>query len=630
MILPGMLVVALVCIARLSGLLQVQEWMALDTFARSCPPHAAPDRIAVVSISESDYQAIGEYPLSAEVISQALIRLQQYRPRVIGLDIFKDFPAILSETPLSETIQSMPNVVVAERAFSSKESMNVTPPSNIAPDQIGFVDLEADTDGELRRTVLAAVGENGEIKYSLAVQLTRKYLATEGLDFNLGATPTEPIEFEGHTLPKFFPNTGGYIRANVNNNQALIHFCALQRPYETVALPDLLAGNVDADRFRDVIVIIGNVASSVQDTFITSAVRETLYSRQLLGNISEPTTRKTATTKLIYGVEIHALTVKQLLSSVIDEPCFLRALPDVGEYYWIVLWGLVGMTLSVLFQSPWKTVVGLVVAALVLTGLCYWLMLRNWWLPVVPAGLSLWGAGLVTAFFDRDMRAELAQRKAAVERTYEAIHNGPLQRLAAILRSLDRLSPSQIHRQLQDFNDEIRTVFERMRENSDTRGERLYLANNTMLSLQMPLSDLLYSVYEDTIAQPLPGFSSVQTFLSPDFNCLSQNRFSLECKRGFCLFLQEALTNVGKYAVEATMVDVSCTLEGDWYRLSIIDNGLGITEETVAENLKTGEGTRQAIALAHRLRGRFRRLPSATEVRGATGTLCEIMWPKKH
>jgi len=634
-VLPGTLVVALVCLVRLSGLLQVQEWMALDTFSRSCPDNTGGERVAVVSIGEADYRAVGEFPLSAAVISQALSKIQQGQPHAIGLDIFTDFPTITSQPPLRATIDSMPSVVVAEMAFNPKESMNVSPPIGLSPDQVGFVDLVADTDGGLRRTVLAAAGEDDALKYSFALQLARKYLAAEGIAFYPGESPADPIQFGGdHVLPRFFPNTGGYVRTPVDNNQALIHFCVLQTPYQTVSLRDVLAGNVDVERFRDKIVIVGNVASSAQDTFITSAVRETLYSRQLLGD--SPSAASATTTKLIYGVEIHSLTIKQILSSVLDKPCFLRALPDTGEYCWIWAWGIVGMTLSVLLRSPWKSVVSLVLAALSLIGLSYWLLLNNWWLPVVPAGLALAGAGLITAFFDRDMQFELLQRKATVERTYEAIHNGPLQRLAAILRGLDGLSKPEIQRQLQECNGEIRTIFERLRQDADMHSERLYLTNTVALDLKLPLSDLLYRVYEDTIAQPLPGFSTVRTFLSPDFECLEQRRFSLEEKRGFCLFLQEALTNIGKYALDATMVDVTCTIESGWYRLRIIDNGLGVTAETMSRSLIAGEGTRQAIALAQQIKGRFRRVPRAGlgavtggESQRPEGILCEMVWPKR-
>ena len=629
--------IALVCLVRLSGLLQVQEWMALDTFARSCPvAEGMPDRIAVISIDEADYREIGEFPLSAAVISQALELIEQYQPRVIGLDIFREFPTITSELPLKTTIQSMPNVVVAEMAFNPKESMNVRPPSGIDSDQVGFVDLVVDTDGELRRTVLAAAGENDTLKYSLALQLVRKYLAAEGVKFYPGESPKDPIQFDSYRLPRFFPNTGGYVRAPVDNNQMLLHLCALQSPYETIKLRDLLSGNVDAQRLRDTIVIIGNVASSAQDVFITSAVRETLYSRQLLGENANGL--RSATTKLIYGVEVHALTVKQILRSVVDRPCLMQALPDIGEYYWIWVWGLVGITLSVWLRSPWKSILSLVTATGALIGLSYWLLLRNWWMPVVPAGLALCGAGLVTAFFDRDVRFELAQRQAMIERTYEAIHNGPLQRLAVILRSLDTLSTQQIQRQLQDFNVEIRTIFERMRQDVNTQSERLYLMNGEALNLQETLPNLLYRVYENTIDQPLPGFSSVQTFLSPDFSCLSQSRFNIERKRGFCLFLQEALNNVGKYATGATIVDVSCTLEAGWYRLSIVDNGTGVEQaqlegRSAARSTTAGEGTRQAIALAQRVRGQFRRVPKQAptdgDTRRANGTICEIVWPKR-
>lgn len=214
------------------------------------------------------------------------------------------------------------------------------------------------------------------------------------------------------------------------------------------------------------------------------------------------------------------------------------------------------------------------------------------------------------------------QRRRAVERTYDAVHNGPLQHLATILRSLDdaTLSKEQLQQQLQTLNVEMRSIFEYMRQDATEREQRLYLADSLSLDLGQPLPYLLYQVYEYTLSQQLSGFSTIQNFISPNFECLMEERFSTEQKRGLCLFLQEALMNVGKHAVDATFLDVVCESERSRYYLKVIDNG-----ESTAVTTRVGEGTRQAIAFAQSLGGKFQRYPKRPQ-----GNICELVWPTNH
>ncbi|MGC1308737.1 MAG: CHASE2 domain-containing protein [Phormidesmis sp.] len=638
LLLPGALIIGVVCLLRFIGLLQLQEWMALDSFARRCPAESPPERVVIVSIDETDYQSIGEFPLSNGVLAQALTTLQEYQPRVVGLNILVDTVADTAPDPdqssLLSLMRSLPNLIVVDRAFSSDPGMNVAPPPGIPPERVGFIDSVTDADGEMRRSILAMRDRAGAVKYSLAVQLVRQYLqaeeqaegslqsessARDGLTAQLSQNPAiESIDLGRVDVSKFRPNSGGYVRAEVSGYQTLIHFCALQQPFNTIPLRDLLAGRVAADRLRDRIVIIGNITTSVKDSFITSAVRETLYSQQVAGPPS--------ITKLMYGVEVQGLATKQILSSALDRPCMLLVWPDPVEYLWIVGWGLVGIGTSVLLKSPWKSVLALAVAAGCLITVSYRQLQENWWIPLVPAMLALCGAGLATAFFDWDMRLELRQRKITVERTYEAVHNGPLQHLSVILRGLEGLSPMQLRRQLDALNTEMRNTFEVMRQDVYTGSDRLYLTSNIVLDLQQPLADLLYQVYESVSGLPLPGFANVLSYIRPNFECLRYSRFTPEQKRGLCLFLQEALINVGKYAIGATRVDVVCTAESGYYRLQVIDNGPGFAMIPPP----VGEGTRQSEALAQRLGGQFQRLllrPSPQSPR--RGIVCELAWPQK-
>jgi two-component sensor histidine kinase len=159
-----------------------------------------------------------------------------------------------------------------------------------------------------------------------------------------------------------------------------------------------------------------------------------------------------------------------------------------------------------------------------------------------------------------------------------------------------------------------------MRQEVLTNSDSFCLEGNLVLDLQTPIPDLLYQVYDQTLERQFPGFATIGTYIPPNFTPLEDCRLSPEQKRGLCLFLQEALCNVGKHAIGATRLDVICTKEAGWYSLRIIDNGVGIASSS---NYTRGEqGTKQAQALARKLWGRFDlRLHSPQE------TICELTWP---
>ena len=612
LVVPGLLMIVLVCLLRFGGFWQTQEWMLLDGFSRYCAHREMPRRITLITVDEDDYQTTG-FPISSDVLAQTLTTLQAYQPRVIGLDIFRDLPQEQGEDMLQKVLAAMSNVVVAEVSLSEEPMMNVEAPVGASPERVGFADGVVDADGKVRRMVLFTE-RTGVRKESLALILARAYLEVDNVDVN------ETM------LPRFDAYLGGYVRAdatgeketgkNALDHQMLMNFCLLQRPAETVSLRSVLQGQVDTKKIRDRIVLIGKASTSPKDSFITSAVSQTFYSSQVSGQVSRQVSGQVygqisaqlPATKIIYGVEVHGHAIEQIIDAALGQRSALTSWPELIEYCWSAIGGLLGMGASVRFQSPLKSAVVLMVVTLLLSWLGYYLLIRSFWLPVVPTALALWSAGLITAFFDRDMRFELVQRRATIERTYEAVHNGPLQRLAEISRGVKRsprFSNDTLLAQLQLLNEDMRNIFERLRLDTFTREDSLYLSDTVYLRLREPLSDLLYQVYEHTLSQSLPGFEKIKLFVTPVFEGLEQDAFSIEEKRGLCLFLQEALSNVGKHAMGATRLDVICTLEQHCYRLD-------------------KQGTRQARAIARQLNGRFYRVS-----RQPRGIFCELSWPSK-
>ncbi|MDX2240000.1 MAG: CHASE2 domain-containing protein [Leptolyngbyaceae cyanobacterium bins.302] len=309
-VLPGAIILSLVVILRLSGILQVQEWMAFDSLSHFCPSRRETSPVVVVGIDEADLQLLGGYPVRDRDLAAALTLLHSYRPTVIGLDLFRDVLIEPGHAALVQAFQSIPNLVGTEVALNSEPALNVKPPPNLPPDRIGFADVIVDGDGKLRRAILASPTWEGEVKYSFPLRLAQMHLATRGVPFQHGDRASDPLRFGNTVLPRFQPNSGGYIQADANGNQFILNFCSSQGMIRVLSLRDVLQKKVPADLIRDHVVIIGMTASSIKDIFFTSALRETLSSR--LFSTPMPTNQ------LIYGVEAHAYTVGQIIDVVLQ------------------------------------------------------------------------------------------------------------------------------------------------------------------------------------------------------------------------------------------------------------------------------------------------------------------------
>jgi CHASE2 domain-containing sensor protein/two-component sensor histidine kinase len=589
-------VVGCVVIARMTGSLQVLEWMAFDQVLRSRPVESADAQVVIVGIDENDIKTVGKYPIPDPTLAKLLQTLQSYQPRAIGLDIFRDLIKGSNRAELTQVLRSSSNLVGIESALNSNPALTVKPPSELPPDRIGLADVVIDADGKLRRSLLASKVE-GKTRYSFAFLLAQMSLRSEGVRLNHGSRASDPIQFGAVTLPKFQTNTGGYTNAKAGGNQVLLNFRAASKPFAIVSLTDVLTQKVSPDLIRDRIVLVGMTAASVNDTFMTSATKGTLFSNAL-----DPEQYQ-----IIYGVEYQAHATSQIINAVLHHRPLLRTWLEGWEYVWILSWGLLGIALGLILQSPWKTLLSLAVSGFALMLICYGLMTIGWWIPLVPALLALCATGLTTSLFDRDSRVLLEQRSLTLKRTYDVVHNGPLQTLAAILRNLDE---TPLRSQLESVNQELRSVYESMKQEL-LSGENRYIGT--------PISELLYQIYEDTLQRDLPGFSSIEIYIPPNFDPLKDCALTPEQKQGLCIFLQEALCNVGRHGIAVNRLDVVCTNKQTEWCLQIIDDGV-----VESGHSRSGRGTDQARELARSLNGLFER-----RSRSPQGMVCELTWQNR-
>ena len=62
-LLPGLVVIGLIAIARLTGSLQLLELTAFDSLLRSRPLEPPDTRVVIVGINEEDIRLVGKYPI---------------------------------------------------------------------------------------------------------------------------------------------------------------------------------------------------------------------------------------------------------------------------------------------------------------------------------------------------------------------------------------------------------------------------------------------------------------------------------------------------------------------------------------------------------------------------------------
>ncbi|MGB7376128.1 MAG: CHASE2 domain-containing protein [Rivularia sp. (in: cyanobacteria)] len=599
---PGMMVLIVVTLIRITGGMQPLEWMLFDTMLRLRPVEKVDERVIIVGIDEQDIEFVGKYPIPDGKIAELLNKLETYQPRAIGLDLFKNVPVEPGSEQLARVLKKNTNIIGIEKILPPGE---IPPHKSLSPEQIGFADLRIDGDSKNRRYLLYTSNPKNieSDKFSLGLQLVIQYFGAEGTDLETGIKDPNAIMIRGKELPQITKNFGGYIDIDDGGLSTLINFRNSRKPFHVVSLRDVLNNKVDAKLLRDRIILIGNRNTSAGDIFSTSALPTSGLSSQ------------------IYGVDYHAHAVSEILSAVIDSRPMLSSWGDVSEYIWIILWGFVPILLGRLTQSVWTNLLSVVVAGIGLFSFGY-LMLWWWgiWIPIAPNLLILNGVSLSAfAFYQHDkfLRSQINERLNTIKYTFAVIHNGPLQTLAYGLKHIraQDIPQDKIVEQFEKLDKEIRAIGDFLQLEALANEEVLRLGSGLILDLNRPLHDLLYEVYSSTLERN--DFEYFQTLKVKirNFDPIDDKYLNREKKRSICLFLEEALCNVGKHAEGVKRVQASGEYSPQKYKLWVKDNGTGI--KSTQEN----KGTKNCKILAKQLGGEFKR-----ESISPKGTICELSW----
>ncbi|PAX57177.1 CHASE2 domain-containing protein [Brunnivagina elsteri] len=395
--------------------LESSELAAYDYMVRSRTATTPDNRLLVVKVTEDDIQREG-YPLHDATVNKLLAKLESYQPRVIGLNIYRP-----QQTNFGDGVKNKSDIIGVCK-FSSLKDPEIPPPSNFIIDNIGFNDLAPDSDRTIRRALLFADSSDKKCNtsYSFASLLALAYLQKQNIEQDF--LPNKDWVLGKTVIPPLRKTDGSYEKMDDGGYQIMLDYRHPDSLVKEVTITDVLNNKVNPNLIKDKLVIIGNTANS------TDRGVPTPYSALSNQPFGTP------------PVFIHAQTVSQILSIVLDGKRQIWYLQDWQEIGWIWLWAVFGGVLALRTRNPMMLLVVGATSIGGLLGICYLLFLQAAWIPIVPPAMALLMTGVsVMAYSTYRTQIETRIIILQVEKQQEAIAQ-----LSALLKENTRISDTSL------------------------------------------------------------------------------------------------------------------------------------------------------------------------------------------
>jgi CHASE2 domain-containing sensor protein len=358
---------------RSMGFLQAWELQAYDHLMRSRPDEGMDKRLLLVTITEEDVQSqpVAERQaasLSERSFAQLLTKLEQAKPRAIGLDIYRESPLGEKYKNIAEKLKNSHNIFL----ICHYGKPGIKPPPEVPKQGQGFNNVELDVDAVIRRQILAVDSASPcQSKYSFAWKLAASYLKSSGVQADF--TPDNYLKLGQVVFKPLEENTGGYHKNNASGHQILLNYRASKPIAEKVTLQQLLSNQFNPNLAKNRIVIIGTTDPSFNDHHWHTPYSDGYFS-----------------VKTMMGVTIQAHMVSQIISAVLDKRPLIWSWSKPVETIWIWGWSLVGGLLAWRLRSPYLILLGGGVALGVLYASCWSLLVfMGGWIPLSSSALAL-------------------------------------------------------------------------------------------------------------------------------------------------------------------------------------------------------------------------------------------------
>ncbi|MBT9314312.1 CHASE2 domain-containing protein [Leptothoe spongobia] len=379
-VLASLLAASSILVLRALSSFQLLELRAFDKMITLRPTESSESRLVIVGITDADLDTyLGTSSVSDQTMANLIRKIQNYQPRVIGLDFYRNLPNSPGTNDLKRIFEHSPNLIGIEKVIGD-EAGNSIPGNNIlkTADQLAASDIIVDADGRVRRGILFPAANTPRILEGFGLRLALDYLAKE----NLAITP-EPdasvLTLNQIEFPPIESHTGGYVATDARGYQILLNLRQQEHTFKIVSLKQVLDDQIPPELMRDRIVLIGSMALSRADIFYTA-------NRHTKGELP-----------IKFGVEIHGEITSQIISSVLDGRPLIYPWPAWAESLLIISFAIIGGYLTQRATKLWQRLTFIPgTSLLVFSGSYGALSLMGLWLPVVPMLLGLWFASGLT------------------------------------------------------------------------------------------------------------------------------------------------------------------------------------------------------------------------------------------
>ena len=375
------IVAAATILVRSQGWLQPVELPVYDALRVAWAGAPTSDRVVLVGATEDDITT-GDakagrrwgWPLRDGSLAELLERLAAWKPRAIGVDLYRDIPEPPGTEQLEAVLQRHPEIVWV---FKLKDDAHPgIPPPRILRDTDRAVLADIVDDRTiLRRGLLFA--DDGRTQYTgMGLALALAYLAPErialepgaGDDLRLGKAVIKPLD----------QSRGPYVRLDSRGYQVLLGYRGGPQPFPQRSLSEVMDRDDVASLVRDRVVIVGVTAESIRDAFPTP------FSTGFDG--ADP----------VNGIAIHAHLADQLIREALDGAPVLDGMPRQFENLWIWAWAVGGAILGLMIRSTLPAVAGGATGVAAIGAIVYVAFGRELLLPAVPAAFAWIGSAALT------------------------------------------------------------------------------------------------------------------------------------------------------------------------------------------------------------------------------------------
>jgi CHASE2 domain-containing sensor protein len=419
-------VTTLVVLTRLSAVLEPVELLFFDQMMRSKSTELKDERLLLIQITEEDFKTFGSGTVNSlpdKVISDLLATLIKKNPKAIGLDLYRG-QAAEKGSDLERILKETPNLyAICKVADHQSGSQGTIPPPEVRFEQIGFSDLAEDPGNIVRRQILQMGIEdikdnpcddkNDEKKSmdSLSFKLAQHYLKKIGKEYK--DTKDGNLASGDVVLKRLYGSTtGGYrYTERIKGYQVLLNYRSVCSNQES-ALADCSPRNIALEKsFQEAIEYSSNGSKkSLVDKLKENQVKDKIVligvKREGIDSLSPtPFSLGVEREPPMQGLIMQAQMVSQLVSAVEEGRPLLQVWSIWYEMSWIFFWSLIGGILVQFFyiSRTRKLIKNLIISgAISFTSLyvvCFIFFTQiMFWIPFVPAALSLLGAGGVIIF----------------------------------------------------------------------------------------------------------------------------------------------------------------------------------------------------------------------------------------